>query len=489
MSRMIAFFCLAALLAAPNALHGKLLALTISSPDDGKMEIKYSYDLDFFSIEDIRKLPGGLDRAEFIESSDIPPEARRLWGGLGGGTRVFEVPRPPEKPGWYWAVMGRDGTLEAPFRQGSIQPLPGGLGIAAAWGGGSSAASIVDNTGRVIYSEEFLTATSLNGEEIIITDRKHRQGMIDRNGATVIPFRYDTVGYFREDRAVVGNGGKFGYVDRAGAEVIAPQYEWAAAFHEGLALVKLNGKFGYIDRNGQIAVPIVYDGAGSFCEGFAIVEEAGRFQIIRRDDLSAVAVKGQVVQNKHGDTRYIPGLENFEFYYFSDGLALVKSSEHRGDNNHGFIDTSGKFVIAPQYFGARPFRQGLSRVVVLPDVLGGETQMYYIDREGKRLFDFSDGSGDLSDGRILVARNLGADGAYLNKFGYMTAAGELVIPFIFDAAGEFHNGYTMVKLPEGQMMIDTNGLPLTPCLPSIILNDDADPDHLFISVRIGEQED
>ncbi|MDP2386236.1 MAG: WG repeat-containing protein [Bacteroidota bacterium] len=75
----------------------------------------------------------------------------------------------------------------------------------------------------------------------------------------------------------------------------------------------------------------------------------------------------------------------------------------------GFIDTSGKFIIAPEYEGLEEFSDGLS--VALRD----------------------------------------------GKFGYINKAGEVVIPFEFEDAEAFKNGRAIVKKGQDCFLIDRSG--------------------------------
>ena len=70
-----------------------------------------------------------------------------------------------------------------------------------------------------------------------------------------------------------------------------------------------------------------------------------------------------------------PGTESQNYRGFNDGLAPVEVNR-----KSGYIDRTGRMVIAPQYEYASAFRNGIAEVVVGRD---STQRRYYIDRTGK----------------------------------------------------------------------------------------------------------
>ena len=97
-----------------------------------------------------------------------------------------------------------------------------------------------------------------------------------KDGAVVIPAKYNFADSFSEGLARVELYGKWSYIDKSGKEVIQLKYDVVGDFSEGLAAVKLNGKCGYIDKSGKEVIPLKYDSADSFCNGFAKVKLKGK---------------------------------------------------------------------------------------------------------------------------------------------------------------------------------------------------------------------
>ena len=90
-----------------------------------------------------------------------------------------------------------------------------------------------------------------------------------KDGAVVIPAKYNFADSFSEGLARVVINGKWSYIDKSGKEVIQLKYNFADSFSEGLARVELNGKYGYIDKSGKVIIHLKYDFADFFSNGQA----------------------------------------------------------------------------------------------------------------------------------------------------------------------------------------------------------------------------
>ena len=139
-------------------------------------------------------------------------------------------------------------------------------------------------------------------EGLAVTEQEGKYGFVDRDGRTVIPFRYDWADAFDEGLALVRQNDLFGLIDKTGREVLAPVYEdirWRSSngvipacgengawrlydregnvispnafdfifdFSCGLASVRRENKYGYIDSRGEVVIPLIYDEAYTFSE-------------------------------------------------------------------------------------------------------------------------------------------------------------------------------------------------------------------------------
>lgn len=134
---------------------------------------------------------------------------------------LFEDPQ--DKNGAYWTFLKKDGTLWSGPRFYNYYAQ----GV---------------NTFHSLFNENSLAS---------LKDIEGKWGAVNKEGETILPFKYEQLRIFTEGVAAFSENGKFGYIDIHGNAIIAPQYDDVSAFHNGLALVR-DGKNTYIiDKTGQ----------------------------------------------------------------------------------------------------------------------------------------------------------------------------------------------------------------------------------------------
>lgn len=266
----------------------------------------------------------------------------------------------------------------------------------------------IDEHGRIVIAERFQDASAfVKGlARVKVGDRF---GFIDRTGREVVPIVYEDAADFSEGLAAVKRDGKTGFVDEHGTIVIPCSYEraaWIASFKDGLACAFVadgNGgdRAGYIDRTGRLVIEPRYFFAQPFAEGLALVQRNGHpFQFIDRagrsvieveavnalsfaEGLAAVQVRepGGELAWKYLDREGKPVLSGLRYRFcgvFQEGLAGIQDEKGRG---WGFIDRSGRVVIAPEWTGISLFKQGLARMEIGSLFRG--LGIVYLDRQGQ----------------------------------------------------------------------------------------------------------
>ena len=190
---------------------------------------------------------------------------------------------------------------------------------------------------------------------------------------------------------------------------VAIEYEYTDArdFHEGLAAVKSKDAWGYINNLGHVVLPFVHKvpEVGDFSEGLAFVG------------------------NRYIDTEGAPAFGDRTFERglpFSQGVAAVQSG-----GQWGFIDLTGRFVIAPAYEAAGSFSEGLA-----PVRRGG--LWGYIDMGGREKIPTQFlHAGPFSEGLAAVDIH--------GRYGFIDASGRDLIKASFDEAGDFKYGLAPVR--------------------------------------------
>lgn len=170
---------------------------------------------------------------------------------------------------------------------------------------------------------------------------------------------------------------------------------------------------------------------------------------------------------------------------FSEGLAAVKDATKAGKPAFGFIDKSGKWVIAPEFVRAGPFRGGLAWVELA--VEGQSAAVYaFIDKTGKRLtppgkpgweaarsfseeraavksgkWTFIDPTGkELGEGKWEVVGDFSEGLAAFDaggKWGYLDRNLNVAIEPQFEVAGRFASGWGLVRRRGRYGFVDRQG--------------------------------
>lgn len=172
---------------------------------------------------------------------------------------------------------------------------------------------------------------------------------------------------------------RYGFCLPNGTEIITPQFTKAEDFSDGMAVVATGDaysggqKYGYVNNKGVVQITTQYKDARSFSQGLAAVSTGDKqWQYI--DKTGTVKIAGPFL----------------EADVFSEGLAGVSMPHDLGSGvmsfRKGYIDQTGKMVIAPAYNYVMPFKNGRAVVTVSESTPAGYKSYYVlIDKTGKRL--------------------------------------------------------------------------------------------------------
>jgi len=290
----------------------------------------------------------------------------------------------------------------------------------------------------------------------------------------------------------INANGKYGFMDRSGKTVIAPQFDLSIfGFSEGLAPVKIGTKWGYINTKGALTITPQFDQGFSFRNGRAAVALGSRYGLIDKDgkyirsptflwvgvsagDFTPVKTGDGVLAfvNPSGEVVLSGRFDSVEHSGFQEGLAAVSSG-----GKWGFIDTTGKWVIDPQFEKPSYFSEGLAHVHA-----GG--RVGYIDRGGKFVINpqyddgrqFSDGYASINSNggwsfidtqcRVLGNQKFRAVGYFRDGlapvqteagWGYIDKTGKMVVSALFETAQSFQNGLARVTALGNEAYITTTG--------------------------------
>ncbi|MBN1632454.1 MAG: WG repeat-containing protein, partial [Thermoleophilia bacterium] len=201
------------------------------------------------------------------------------------------------------------------------------------------------------------------------------------------------------------HGYKYGYINKTGAVVIAAQFNRAWHFSEGLAAVSSDaGLVGFIDTSGGLVVTLppnlmsaIVPSSGSlwssfsFSEGLAIVSEIQYADATQPPSETNRPGLRYGYVDKTGKVMIAPQFDEARF--FSEGLAAV-AVEENGAKKWGYVDQKGAWVIEPRFDGAGDFSNGLASVGFSATGGSGPVSDWrsdYIDKTGKTVISLEPG--------------------------------------------------------------------------------------------------
>lgn len=232
----------------------------------------------------------------------------------------------------------------------------------------------INTKGEEIIPAKFQYAARFQGNYAIVKNNG-KSGIIDKKGATVLPFVYDNILYkhsfefdqYNYDNAEVfylSKNGKYGILDKKLKTIVAIEYDVISNFNEGYAYVKKEGKYGFINKKGELVIPLEYDDAYPFTEGVAGVLKNGKWGYI--DSQNNVKIDFKLMGCV---TPFSEGLAMYRKRNFNSGKGYYTSDKC------GYINKGGEEQIPTIYRTGEQFSEG---VAVVTDY----NHNYLIDKNG-----------------------------------------------------------------------------------------------------------
>lgn len=277
----------------------------------------------------------------------------------------------------------------------------------------NESAEFLDICGEKAFPETYRWALDFSEGLAAVLD-EDKWGFIDLNGQLVIDRKFEDVESFSGGLAAVKYNGNWGFINRAGDWIATPEFENAISFSEGLAAVSANNRIGFIDKQGRMVIEPKYDEVAKFSEGLARVVSYEADSLVHR--VKYIDPKGETVIDL--DERFADSEFNYEkprgrgvhSYYLNSNEILESGrsesrhrlssrykfvspfvfalSFHEGfarvqlDGKYGFIDRSGNLAIAPIFFHASEFSEGLAVASTEPYIDGADRNYGFIDSSG-----------------------------------------------------------------------------------------------------------
>jgi hypothetical protein len=249
-----------------------------------------------------------------------------------------------------------------------------------------------------------LEAAAVNSDGTVLAQRNGVAVFFDAAGGELPAARsYRTMGVLAEGLTPACQGVRCGYLGPGGDWVIAPRFERVSTFGGGMARVMLNGLVAHIDRSGRFITP----------------------------EPPALAAAPWL---------WRPG-------------AIHDANSNNGGTAFGFIDRSGKLVIAPVFSNAGDFGAGLAPVQSTSGAFG------YVDAQGRwKLPPVFRSASAFVDGLALAQ----GCGHYGSRWCHIDPKGkeQVVLADGIESAGPFESGRAWLRGYDGKTKwVDRQGNP------------------------------
>jgi|WetSurMetagenome_2_1015567.scaffolds.fasta_scaffold00213_16 hypothetical protein len=315
----------------------------------------------------------------------------------------------------------------------------------------------IDQSGKLIIKTDYRFHGSFSNDLARVwkttkeNDKEiNKWGFIDATGKVVIKPVYDWAFPFSDGLAAVNigctinyntvrgvtgedilwakkEGGKWLYIDNKGKVLFETLYSEVGMFHNGLAPVEKDEKWGYIDKTGKEVVPLIYDQADELIDGMGAVLKGNKWGFINRQGKL-------VIEPKFTSRIELMGGGILLGVGFSDGLAWVDNGkDYSSGKKWGVIDTTGNFVIEPQYedYGS-DFSDGLTFVKI-------NGKYCIIDKSAMIIAETDfDNAWRFYEGLAPFEKN--------KKWGAVDVTGKIIIEPQFDNPFKFNQGLAAVGI-------------------------------------------
>lgn len=205
-----------------------------------------------------------------------------------------------------------------------------------------------------------------------------------------------------------------------------------------------NGRFGLINRKGEL---LLRDAAyiGEYSDGMAPFSLTGRLSASLKPIRTMGSLKNFLSQLT--TSNYMVDYTKYDLSFQQDAQLICDEGEW------GYVDTTGKIAIAPQYSFALPFQSGIGLV----------------EKNGKW------GAVDLNEKQLIACVY---DGIFVHsignavglqvysaqqQFGLIDTLGKIKMPSLYDAIGQQSQGYIAVRKNGFWGFVDDQGKEVIPC--------------------------
>jgi len=273
---------------------------------------------------------------------------------------------------------------------------------------------LVNNQGMVVMPVIYDQLYKMPNEKFYRCNRNKLTGLSNEKGEILLPCEYEEIGQFWRDKniAIIRRDTLFGVIDSNFKIIIPCEYELIQFDLTGNLIFKKNGLFGLMDLSTHILIPALYQQFNGFRQ-IMYTRDPNPYSMVMRDSLYGyINQKGkEVIPCKYKHLGY--EIHNNRVFY-------------QENNKYGFLDTTGKVVVAPVYDRVFDF------IIDVTAVQQGE-KWALINDKGKLvtefIYDMIVGHTWYDQQFVVVYQN--------KKCGIIDKKGKLILPIEYEAIHDF----------------------------------------------------
>lgn len=289
-----------------------------------------------------------------------------------------------------------------------------------------------DENAKVIVKPQFTIINPFQTSTKVINRTQEGWGMMDNSGKMIVPFVYDNISKYGNDKYLLRAKNKLIITLSATGQALDDKYIGQGQFFEGFARVAkrdTSGKliWGFVDENYEEFIPCQYKNVKNYKNGQTAVFDTA-WHLVNTDG-EIIATLPKVVK---------------EIGEFHNDLAWAKL----GTSSFGYINTVGKFVIKPKLSKAGNFtKMGIANAAI-------NGQSVLIDDKGTPITEFG-----IYGNIFNIQPNGFAKVQHPRRrlYGLLNQSGKLVVPILYDQITPFKNGIATIKKYAKYGFIDEQG--------------------------------
>jgi len=288
---------------------------------------------------------------------------------------------------------------------------------------------VIDKSGNFLLKPQYSQASQFLEEGYAIVKKDDKTGMINDDLETVIPFEYDRIRPIKN--GFCGAKSISGWdIYKADGTKIASGLQSYKDFQERTSIIRKEGKTGILTASGEIKLLGTYDKIDPFVNGFASVCNLGKWGYINSRFEEIVA------------PQYISARD-----FFTDNAII------RGANGkYGFIDTTGKITIPPQFDLTTEF---VRNVQADKEYTCDRSTKTFVSMAPAGLRGLASQTALIFSEKDMVPTDI-TRAKYHGKWNYINKQGEFVLETL-DNAEMFINGFARFRKDGKWGIIDQSG--------------------------------